>query len=160
MSPDDHSDFLLSCRYGDIDDINAFIAHFDALALLLPLLPPALLSAQNASGSTPLHWASLNAHLPIAKALVAHSPGPGVDLIDIKNHAGRSPLGEAEMAGWEEGASWFVEVMNLGEGKGAEGASADEVADADDDAPIHLEIQDADGHIANLTIHDPPLPPS
>lgn len=37
----------------------------------------------------------------------------GVQLIDVRNAAGRTPLGEAELAGWEEGAQWLVQVMNL-----------------------------------------------
>lgn len=47
--------------------------------------------------------------------LVQYPKGPGADLIDIKNAAGHSPLGEAENVGWKEGAKWFVEMMNLHE---------------------------------------------
>ena len=82
---------------------------------MLSVVSPSLLSAQNDAKSTPLHWAALNSHLTIAQKLVQHPNGPGINLIDIKNAAGRSPLGEAENVGWEEGAKWFVEVMNLGE---------------------------------------------
>src|SRR6266704_1659767 len=71
--------------------------------LLLPHCPPTFLSAQNHAGSTALHWATLNAHLAAARALVEYPDGPGVSLIDVKNAAGRSPLGEAEAAGWDEG---------------------------------------------------------
>lgn len=63
-------------------------------------------------------------------------------MIDIKNGAGRSPLGEAEIAGWEDGARWFVQVMNLG-GDGEE---------VDPSQAIEVEIQDADGRVARMTI--------
>ena len=63
--------------------------------------------------------------------------GPGVDLIDIKNSAGRSPLGEAETVGWEEGAKWFVQV-------------AEAVQD------IEVEIQDAEGQVAKITLGQKP----
>ena len=122
---------------------------------MLPLLPPTILSAQNHSGSTPLHWAALNSHLDIAQKLVQHPLGPGHDLIEIKNVAGRSPLGEAELAGWEEGAKWFVQVMNLNlkqesEGNEGEGDALDMESGIDRD--IEVEIQDADGQIAKMTI--------
>jgi len=58
----------------------------------------------------------MNSHLQIAKALIEHPGGPGPTLIDAHNSAGRSPLGEAELAGWEEGAKYFVEVMGIQEG--------------------------------------------
>ncbi|KAI0301764.1 ankyrin repeat-containing domain protein, partial [Multifurca ochricompacta] len=139
ISPDDTEDLILSCRYGDIDDVKSFIdrfgtdfigqvrddhgntllhmasanGHTELLNILLPIVPSSLLSAQNNSGSTALHWAALNSQFGTARALVDFPGGPGVDLIDIKNAAGRSPLGEAEAVGWEEGAKWMVEVMKL-----------------------------------------------
>ena len=122
---------------------------------MLPLLPPTIISAQNHSGSTPLHWAALNSHLDIAQKLVQHPLGPGCDLIEIKNIAGRSPLGEAELAGWEEGAKWFVQVMNLNdheqEPEELEG-ECDVDTESGVDRDIEVEIQDADGHIAKMTI--------
>lgn len=124
------------------------------MSYLLPLVPSSLLAAQNNSGSTPLHWAALNAHLDIAQKLVRHD-GPGRDLIDIKTKAGLSPLGEAELAGWEEGAKWFVEVMNL-DPEGSKEQPEDEEAtlDSEDGAnrDIEVEIEDADGRIAKMTI--------
>lgn len=103
-------------------------------------MPPALLSVQNRAGSTALHWAALNAQLGTARALVNFSGGPGADLIDIKNAAGRSPLGEAEAAGWDEGAKWMVEVMRLDDTGAAQGEERD--ADAEKD------VQDTDDRIA------------
>lgn len=95
------------------------------LDILLPIVPSSLLSARNRAGSTALHWAALNSQLGAARALVEFPGGPGIDLIDIKNTVGRSPLGEAEAAGWDEGAKWMVEVMRLVDAGGA-GTTAEE----------------------------------
>ena len=124
---------------------------------MLPLLPPTIISAQNHSGSTPLRWAALNSHLDIAQKLVQHPLGPGRDLIEINNIAGRSPLGEAELAGWEEGAKWFVQVMNLNheqepEELEGEGDATPLDTESGIDRDIEVEIQDADGQIAKMTI--------
>ena len=120
----------------------------DALDYLLPKVSPSLLSAQNDAKSTPLHWAALNSHLAIAQKLVQFPGGPGINLIDIKNAAGRSPLGEAENVGWEEGAKWFVEVMNLDDGAKGE----EELHPAEGAENIEVEIQDAEGQVAKMTI--------
>jgi ankyrin repeat protein len=87
--------------------------HLELLEYLLNIVSPSLLSAQNNAGSTPLHWAALNGHLRIMQLLVDHPGGPGQGLIELKSAAGRSPLGEAELAGFEEGAKWLVERMKL-----------------------------------------------
>ena len=135
--------------------ISRYLFFSDLLNYLLPLLPPTIISAQNHSGSTPLHWAALNSHLDIAQKLVQHPLGPGHDLIEIKNIAGRSPLGEAELAGWEEGAKWFVQVMNLNDQE-QEPEELEAECDVDTesgvDRDIEVEIQDADGQIAKMTI--------
>ncbi len=123
----------------------------DALAYLLTTTAPSLLSAQNAAGSTALHWAALNRHLAIAQQLVRAPQGPGIDLIEVKNAAGRSPLGEAENIGWEEGAKWFVEVMNLDE----DAKNEDELRPADPVQEIEVEIQDAEGQVAKMKIAPP-----
>ncbi|KAI0061912.1 ankyrin [Artomyces pyxidatus] len=199
VSVDDREELLLSCRYGDLDDVQLFVERFTAAALqdvrddngntvlhmacanghigelapvlrnlrsdprkiateileyLLPVISPSLLSAQNASGSTALHWAALNAQLAAARKLVEFCGGPGIDLIDIKNNAGRSPLGEAEIAGWEEGAKWMVEVMRLDEA----GKIADEGEAVDPSADIEVEIEDAEGQIARMSLGNPKPP--
>lgn len=168
-SHDDLEDLLLSCRYGELEEVQQFVQTFgwqplnevrdengntvlhmicgnghigsfiipdlhinhrssmhasidfaqlycctDLLTYLLPNIAPSLLPTPNTSGkSTPLHWAALNSHLPIVKALIEYANGPGPALIDVKNEAGRSPLGEAELVGWDEGAKYFVQVMGL-----------------------------------------------
>ena len=85
----------------------------EIIDFFLPLLPSQFLATPNIAGSTALHWAALNKQLEVARKLVLHPNGPGRDLIDIKNNIGRSPLGEAEAVGWDEGAKLFVEMMNL-----------------------------------------------
>lgn len=75
-------------------------------------------------------------------------------LIDTKNAAGRTPLGEAELAGWEEGAKWFVEVMNLDEAPRAT-ETGEDVGDEDigvDAKDIEVEIEDADGKVAKMSL--------
>jgi len=86
--------------------------------------------------------------LDVVKRLTLYPNGPGRDLIDIKNKYGRSPLSEAEFAGWDEGAKWFVEMMNLDVAPDEE----DDVANEAEDHPVEVEIQDADGQIAGFTV--------
>ncbi len=118
---------------------------------VLPLVPSSLLAAQNESGSTALHWAALNMQLEVVKRLILHPNGPGRDLIDIKNKYGRSSLSEAEFAGWDEGAKWFVEMMNLD----MEPNEQDDIANLGDEAknhPVEVKIRDADGQVASFTV--------
>jgi uncharacterized protein len=125
----------------------------EILDFLLPLVPPSLLSAQNDAGSTALHWAALNSHLDVVQKLVQFPGGPGVDLIDVKNAAGRSPLAEAEMAGFDEGAKWLVEKMKLDTDDGVkEEERPAEEPDEGDTPDVEVEIQDADGGVAKMTI--------
>jgi hypothetical protein len=129
-----------------------FIAVLD---YLLSVVSPSLLSAQNSSGSIPLHWAALNSHLPIVQKLVEFPGGPGPDLIDIKNAAGRSPLAEAEMAGWENGTKWLIKMMKIEpeQGQLTEGDAEAEGEEGLAEKDIQVEIEDADGQIARMTIH-------
>lgn len=81
-------------------------------------------------------------------------PGPGTDLIDIKNSAGHSPLAEAELSGWQEGAKWLVEKMNLE--AVVEENGTEEVEDSDAIEPnqkVEVEIEDANGQVAKMTIN-------
>jgi hypothetical protein len=122
------------------------------LDVLLPIVLPSLLSAQNRAGSTPLHWAALNSQLAAARALVEFPGGPGIDLIDVRNAAGRSPLGEAEAAGWDEGAKWMAEVMRLDVGDEASRAGAEDgAAVGEDEESADVQVggpQEADGRIS------------
>lgn len=80
--------------------------------------------------------------------------GPGIDLIDIKNSAGHSPLAEAELAGWQEGAKWLVEKMNLEEAVAEENGTEDveDSATIDPNQDVQVEIEDAEGQVAKMTI--------
>ncbi|KAF7983013.1 hypothetical protein HWV62_24644 [Athelia sp. TMB] len=172
---EEKEELLLSCRYGDLEDIQAFVSkygpqplsdlrdehgntilhmicgngHTDVLDYVGSVVPPTLISVQNSSQSTAMHWAALNQHLPIMQKLVALPGGPGIDLIDIKNSAGRSPLGEAEISGWQEGAQWLVQVMNIDTDEAKEEAG-DDVIDGSQD--VEVEIEDANGQIAKMKI--------
>ncbi|KZT61121.1 hypothetical protein CALCODRAFT_428150 [Calocera cornea HHB12733] len=148
-SAEEVEDLLLSCRYGDLPDVRAFVeeygaaaaagarddrgstvlhmcaanGHADVLAYLLPLLPAELLTTPNNSRSLPLHWAALNRHLSILTLLVS-DPRPGVDgahMIALPNGAGMSALAVAEEEGWEEGASWLAGRVELGAAEEGEG---------------------------------------
>ncbi|KAF8525797.1 ankyrin repeat-containing domain protein [Hysterangium stoloniferum] len=178
---DDKDELLLSCRYGELDEVKQFVekygsqplqdirdqngntilhmtcgnGHEDILDYLLPLIDTSFLSSTNNAGSTPLHWATLNSHLSIVKILVLFPQGPGAALIDIKNSAGRSPLGEAEMAGWDEGAQWLTSQMNLDDGAENTGMKEEDTIGEDLEAgvgEIEVEIEDADGGIAKMTL--------
>ncbi|KAF8591072.1 ankyrin [Ramaria rubella] len=178
---DDKEELLLSCRYGELDQVQHFVdkygagslgevrdengntilhmtcgnGHEDILDYLLPLISPSLLSVSNQAGSTPLHWATLNSHLPIVKKLVLFPQGPGATLIDCKNVAGRSPLGEAECAGWDEGAQWLVGQMTLDDTGGVAGGKEEE-GDGEELEPevgqIEVEIEDAEGGVAKMSL--------
>lgn len=114
-------------------------------------MDPNLLSVVNKSGSTPLHWAAVNSHLTTVQKLVNFPRGPHVLLIDFKNSSGRTPLGEAEMAGWDEGARWMVSVMNLEKPNATDGEPEeheDEIAEGD----VEIEIEDAEGEIARMNL--------
>lgn len=89
-------------------------------------------------------------HLEIIKRLILHPDGPARDLIDIKNKYGRSPLGEAEFAGWDEGAKWFVEMMNLCPESVEEDTAAD-MGSKSENHDMQVEIRDADGQVAGFT---------
>lgn len=207
MSPtdDEKDELLLSCRYGDIDDLRQFVETYgqevlasvrdengngvlhmvagnghvgeydsltplsctilthrryttDILDYLLSIVPPSLLSAQNNAGSTPLHWATINTQLEIVQKLIRCPGGLGNGLIDIKNTAGRSPLTEAEMAGWDEGAKYMVEVMNLDDNDG--GDDEHSVDNTNAAADIEIEIQDAEGQVSKMKISGAALPSS
>jgi ankyrin repeat protein len=125
----------------------------ELLNFLLPLVPSQFLSAKNHAGSTALHWAALNKQLEVARKLVLHPNGPGRDLIDIKNNIGRSPLGEAEVAGWDEGATLFVEMMILDAEEPQEQLVENEGLLVDvKNREREAEIPDVEGGIAKMSL--------
>jgi hypothetical protein len=73
-------------------------------------------------------------------------------LIDIKNAAGRSPLAEAELAGWHEGAKWLVQMMKLDAEVVENEGDAEESGVIDGSDDVEVQIEDADGHMSKLTI--------
>ena len=104
-------------------------------------------AAANAAGATAMHWAALNAQLGAVEALFKAG---GAKLIDVRDGSGRSPLGVAEQNGWEEGARWMVERMDISDATAEEGEAAeDEKVDGRD---IEVEIQDAEGGVARMAI--------
>ncbi|CCA70315.1 hypothetical protein PIIN_04254 [Serendipita indica DSM 11827] len=90
-SHDELEDLMLSCRYGDLEDVQTFVDRFGWTPLD---------EVRDESGNTILHMICGNGHL-------------GPLLIDAHNAAGRSPLGEAELAGADDVAKWFVEKMTI-----------------------------------------------
>ncbi|KAG8688178.1 hypothetical protein FRC09_013059 [Ceratobasidium sp. 395] len=134
---DEYEDLLLSCRYGDIDDVRAFVEKFGTEAVasardengntVLHMTCANGHEVQNASKSTALHWATTNKHLNIVQKLAGSQPS----LIDIKNAAGRTPLGEAEMAEWDEGAQWMVGAMPIEDADIKEGVTDEAVEEGD-----------------------------
>ena len=95
---------------------------------------PQLVNHRNVSGNTPLHWAGMNGHLELVKALVGAGADPG-----IVNSAGRDAVVESECSAKEgaaECADWMLkncEGLQRGVGGGREeerpAAAEDMVAD-------------------------------
>lgn len=86
-----------------------------------------LTNHQNVSGNTPLHWAALNGHLEVVKALVHYGADP-----TIVNEAGRDAVVEAEYSSKESAsdcATWLLkECEALETGTGAGSSIDDEMA--------------------------------
>ncbi|KAF8756390.1 Structural toxin protein [Rhizoctonia solani] len=117
---EDYDDLILSCRYGDIDDVRLFVDKFGVEATA---------SARDENGNTVLHMVSANGHdggypdlpspasplvTPLSTkqfkihtaalaatnkhlSIVQKLAGAQPSLIDIKNGAGRTPLGEQSL---------------------------------------------------------------
>jgi ankyrin repeat protein len=51
---DDRQELLLSCRYGDLEDVKQFVSNFGAAAVA---------DTRDENGNTVLHMASANGHL-------------------------------------------------------------------------------------------------
>ncbi|KAG8907061.1 hypothetical protein FRB99_005438 [Tulasnella sp. 403] len=174
---DDLEELLLSCRYGELDEVREFVdtfgkehlssvrdengntvlhmtcgnGHTALLEYLLPLVPPELLSVANNSRSTPLHWATTNKHMDVIQRLVRFPGGPGALLIDQKNQAGLTAVGEAELVEWNEGARWLVSQMDLDSGESADVKEED--APAEDETELEMKVdpeRTRDGQASNF----------
>mmetsp|Transcript_94161 Transcript_94161/g.248840 ORF Transcript_94161/g.248840 Transcript_94161/m.248840 type:complete len:198 (+) Transcript_94161:46-639(+) len=105
-------DFVLGARYGDLEDVLAYIkagsvlidaqSHGGATALLMGsanghlevvkalLEAKANLEVPNEAGNRPLHWAALNGHKQVCEALLEAKADA-----NVKNEFGRKPFDEA-----------------------------------------------------------------
>ena len=71
-------------------------------------------------------------------------------MLDVKNKNGRSAITEAEMNEWAEGVTWMVGAMSVDDSGGTT-QEADEAAESGD---VQVEIQDAEGRVAKLSVKD------
>ena len=80
---DDLDDLLLSCRYGDTEDIQAFLARFG---------PDPLAAARDHAGHTVLHMVAGNGHTGIVAALPAPAPAPPPSPLSLLSLPSLPPL--------------------------------------------------------------------
>lgn len=123
-------------------------AHADATtALSLALLAP-----RNGAGSTPLHYAAVNAALEAVKAIVEGVPqgdarAARADLVRAKNDAGRDAATEAEAAereGWEEVVGFLLGSVDDPNGEGEDAPPGEEVGDAEEADTAAEELDELD----------------
>jgi uncharacterized protein len=100
------------------------------LLSLLPSPRPPMgdqaVSPRNSSGNTPLHWASLNGHLPVVKLLFEAGADP-----TILNDAGHDAIYEAETNGKDDVVGYLLtEADSLEKGTGVENVEEDDTQDS------------------------------
>jgi len=107
-----------------------------------------LLNSQNASGNTPLHWASLNGHLEAVKLLIDAEADP-----TMSNEAGHDAVYEAEINGKDAVVEWL-----LTEGKGLEtSAMGDhEGASVEDAMREQIEATAVDEDLEHISLEEAP----
>ncbi|KAI9638792.1 uncharacterized protein MKK02DRAFT_31111 [Dioszegia hungarica] len=150
-SAEESDEFLLSCRYGELEEVQAYISqfgeeaiveardnrgntalhmccangHIDILQALLPHLPPSFLQQTNTAGSPPLHWAILNNQVAVVKLLseLPEEKGGGLPLLHQQNRAKRDAFTEALFhgEGKEEIAGYIEGYLFKAEGDGTDG---------------------------------------
>lgn len=107
-----------------------------------------LVNHQNVNGNTPLHWAALNGHLEVVKALVKAGADP-----TIVNEAGKDAVVEAEYSAKEsaaECAAWLLKECDVLErGTGAPGDEEMGGEDGDGDVVVASSSAGTDGKVVN-----------
>lgn len=113
-----------------------------------PNTTPTLLNTQNASGNTPLHWASLNGHLEAVKLLIDAGADP-----TMINKAGHDAVFEAEINGKGAVVEWL-----LTEGKGLQtGVTGDqEGASIEDAMQEQIETTGVDEDLKHTSLEEAP----
>lgn len=108
-----------------------------------------ILDAQNAWGNTPLHWAALNGHLEVVKALLAAGATMG-----IKNKAGHDAFYDAEMNSKNSVVEWILQ-----QDKGLESRSeeAQELASVDDEQESDVQNEESEFVVKGKDISLNPL---
>ncbi|TYJ58929.1 hypothetical protein B9479_000363 [Cryptococcus floricola] len=143
---DQIEDAILASRFGDLDDLKAFVdefgkealaegrdergnsvlhmccgnGHLDVLEYILPLVPSSLLTATNEAGSPPLHYAIMNNKTECVKKLVElpEEQGGGLPILKQKNANGRDAFLESCWSGEgkEEVSGWIEGYLYRVEG--------------------------------------------
>ena len=102
------------------------------------------LNLQNASGNTPLHWASLNGHLDVVKILLAAGSDPSVT-----NQAGHDAAYEAEISSKDAVVEWLLTKGNRQE---SGHTPKEESSAADDQIDENVDDHEIDQDMGKLTI--------
>eukprot|EP00123_Amoebidium_parasiticum_P020567 comp5257_c0_seq1/m.1292 comp5257_c0_seq1/g.1292 ORF comp5257_c0_seq1/g.1292 comp5257_c0_seq1/m.1292 type:complete len:173 (-) comp5257_c0_seq1:49-567(-) len=158
-SEDDRVEFVLCARYGEEEEVKAYLdrgipmdcrdgngntalhmaaanGHAEVVQLLLTKCTRDDVNATNEPKNTPLHWAALNGHRQICELLVK----AGAD-INVQNGAGHSPLYEALSNNREDVSDYLMGLeeqeaqanRSRGDGNLANGEEEPEEGKSDDE---------------------------